>query len=248
MRNAAKARSEPMSSPRQGLEPRFRLNNKMEEPVNSLASLGGECEAQRERIRKLFESGASGQDTLRQLCELADDTIRKVFAQLVAVKKVSTEGFCLVALGGYGREMLFPFSDLDLLFLFGSDKTELEFRPLLSDFTRTLWDLGFRVSSAGRTLEECKKIDETNAEFHLAMLDRRFLDGDAALFEKLDTKVLAGPEKQARPFLLGELQRLTRERLARYGNTIFHLEPNVKEAPGGLRDYHTTAMDEATGG
>jgi [protein-PII] uridylyltransferase len=229
-----------MSTPRTGLETAFRKNNKMEEPVNPLTSLGPQCEAQRERIRKLFETGASAQDTLRQLCELADDTIRKVFAELLRVKKIPAEGFCLVALGGYGREMLFPYSDLDLLFLFGSDKAELEFRPLLSDFTRMLWDLGFRVSSAGRTLEECKKIDETNAEFHLAMLDRRFLDGDAALFEKLDTKILAGPEKQARPFLLSELQRLTRERLARYGNTIFHLEPNVKEAPGGLRDYHTT--------
>ena len=52
--------------------------------------------------------------------------------------------------------------------------------------------------------------------------------------------MLSGPEKQARPFLLNELQRLTRDRLNRYGGTIFHLEPNVKEAPGGLRDYHST--------
>src|SRR5262252_4067827 len=147
---------------------------------------------------------------------------------------------CLLALGGYGREMLFPYSDLDLLFLFGNDKAEQEFRPLISEFSRTLWDLGFRVSSAGRTLDECKHIEESNAEFHLAMLDRRFLDGDGQLFEKLDAKVLSGPEKQARPLLLSELQRLTRERLTRYGNTIFHLEPNVKEAPGGLRDYHAT--------
>src|SRR6202011_4595541 len=71
----------------------------------------------------------------------------------------------------------------------------------------------------------------------LALLDRRFLAGDSELFEKLDTRVLPGSERQARPFLLAELHKLTRERLSRYGNTIFHLEPNVKEAPGGLRDY-----------
>ncbi len=70
------------------------------------------------------------------------------------------------------------------------------------------------------------------------MLDRRFLAGDNSIFAKLDSKILSGSEKQTRSFLLTELQRLTRERLARYGNTIFHLEPNVKEAPGGLRDYH----------
>jgi [protein-PII] uridylyltransferase len=229
-----------MSSPRPGLTPGFRPNTKMEEPVTPLTVLGPQCEAQRERIRKLFENGASAQETLRQLCELADDTIRKVFAELLRVRNAPAAGLCLLALGGYGREMLFPYSDVDLLFLFGSEKCEEEFRPLISEFARTLWDLGFRVSSAGRTLEECKKIEQANAEFHLAMLDRRFLDGDASLFERLDTKVLSGPERQSRPFLLAELQRLTRERLARYGNTIFHLEPNVKEAPGGLRDYHAT--------
>src|SRR5215831_14084562 len=231
-----------MSSPRPGLVPNFRpQSDKMEDKqVTPLTELGPQCEAQRERIRKLFESGAGARETLRQLCELADNTIRKVFGELLRVHTSATQGMTLLALGGYGREMLFPYSDLDLLFLFGTEKAEEEFRPLISEFSRTLWDLGFRVSSAGRTLDECKHIEESNAEFHLAMLDRRFLDGDGQLFEKLDAKILSGPEKQARPLLLSELQRLTRERLTRYGNTIFHLEPNVKEAPGGLRDYHAT--------
>ena len=212
----------------------------MEESVTPLSVLGPQCDAQRERIRKLFESGASGQETLRQLCDLADETIRKVFGELQQVQGGEKQGLCLLALGGYGREVLFPYSDLDLLFLFANEKIEEESRPLIADFSRTLWDLGFRVSSAGRTLDECKRIEQDNAEFHLAMLDRRFLDGDKTLFEKLDAKVLSVAEKQARPFLLVELQRLTRDRLTRYGNTIFHLEPNVKDAPGGLRDFHST--------
>jgi [protein-PII] uridylyltransferase len=210
----------------------------MEESVTPLSMLAPHCETQRERIRKLFDNGASAQDTLRQLCELADEVIQKVFAELLRVGSSSGQGLCLLALGGYGREMLFPYSDLDLLFLFGNEKVESEFRPLIAEFSRTLWDLGFRVSSAGRTVEECRRIEQDNAEFHLAMLDRRFLAGDKLLLEKLDSKVLFGSERQSRPFLLSELQRLTRDRLARYGNTIFHLEPNVKEAPGGLRDYH----------
>jgi [protein-PII] uridylyltransferase len=229
-----------MSSPRPGLAASIRPKNKMEEPVTPLSVLGPQCEAQRERIRKLFESGASAQETLRQLCELADETIRKIFSQLQNVQESTSEGLALLALGGYGREVLFPYSDLDLLFLFANDKIEEESRPLIGEFSRMLWDLGFRVSSAGRTIDECKKIEQDNAEFHLAMLDRRFLDGDKALFEKLDTKILSVAEKQARPFLMVELQRLTRDRLARYGNTIFHLEPNVKDAPGGLRDFHST--------
>ena len=212
----------------------------MEESVTPLSVLGPQCESQRDRIRKLFESGASAQETLRQLCELADSTILKVFAELQQARSNGNQGLSLLALGGYGREVLFPYSDLDLLFLFASEKIEEESRPLIGEFSRVLWDLGFRVSSAGRTIDECKKIEQDNAEFHLALLDRRFLGGDKALYEKLDTKVLTVAEKQARPFLLVELQRLTRERLCRYGNTIFHLEPNVKDAPGGLRDFHST--------
>jgi [protein-PII] uridylyltransferase len=212
----------------------------MEESVTPLSVLGPQCEAQRERIRKLFDSGASAQETLRQLCELADATILKVFGELEQARSGGNQGLALVALGGYGREVLFPYSDLDLLFLFANEKIEEESRPLIGEFSRMLWDLGFRVSSAGRTVDECKKIEQDNAEFHLAMLDRRFLDGDRGLYEKLDTKILSVAEKQARPFLLVELQRLTRERLSRYGNTIFHLEPNVKDAPGGLRDFHST--------
>src|SRR5207248_5259835 len=112
------------------------------------------------------------------------------------------------------------YSDLDILFLFGSETTEQEFRPLISEFSRTLWVLGFRVRSAGRTLEECKRIEEDDAEFHLALLDRRFLAGDSSLFEKLYEKVLPGSEKQARPFMWAQLHKLTRDRLTRYGNTI----------------------------
>jgi [protein-PII] uridylyltransferase len=199
------------------------------------------AEDERQRIRQQFEAGGSAQDTLRALCELADRTAQQIFGEVLRVNNAEPQGLSLVALGGYGRRLLFPYSDLDILFLFGNEKAEAEFRPLIADFSRTLWDLGFRVSSAGRTLEECKRIEEDNAEFHLALLDRRFLAGDEELFDRLTKKILAGPEKQARPFMLAELTKLTKERHARYGNTIYHLEPNVKDAPGGLRDYQAAA-------
>src|SRR6266571_2094385 len=194
-------------------------------------------EAIRQRIRSRFDTGAAARETLRGLCELADNTIRLIFGDVMKIHETPNEGLALLALGGYGRRMLFPFSDLDILFLFENEKTEEEFRPFISEFSRTMWDLGFRVSSAGRTIDECKRIEEDNAEFHLALLDRRFLSGDRELFDKLDNRVLPPSEKQSRSFLFAQLHRLTKERLARYGNTIFHLEPNVKEAPGGLRDY-----------
>ena len=203
--------------------------------------LGPQTEDERRRIRERFETGASAQETLSALCDLADRSVHQIFGEMLRVHGTAPHGLSLVALGGYGRRLLFPYSDLDILFVFGSEAAETEFRPLIADFSRTLWDLGFRVSSAGRSLEECKRIEEDNAEFHLALLDRRLLTGDEELFDRFTKKILAGPEKQARPFLLAEVTKLTKERHARYGNTIYHLEPNVKDAPGGLRDYQAAS-------
>ena len=238
MKSAAKARSEFVSTAtRPGFPPEPPQARKMAGPVKPLNIVAPQVEAERQQIRAKFDAGASAKQTLHALCELADQIIRQIFGDVMKVHDTPNEGLALLALGGYGRKMLFPFSDLDILFLFESEKTEAEFRPFISEFSRTMWDLGFRVSSAGRTIDECKRIEEDNAEFHLALLDRRFLSGDQELFDKLDKRVLPPSEKQSRSFLFFQLHRLTRERLARYGNTIFHLEPNVKEAPGGLRDY-----------
>src|SRR2546423_3514029 len=222
---------------RPGLHPESQPERTMQGSLTPLSVLGPQAEDERKRIGQRFETGVSARETLHALCELADKNIRQVFGELLRVHSASTQGLCLLALGGYGRRLLFPYSDLDILFLFGNENAEQEFRPLIADFSRTLWDIGFRVSSAGRTLEECKRIEEDNAEFHLALLDRRFLSGDTELFERLDARVLPSSEKAARPFLLAQLHKLTRERRGRYGNWIFHLEPNVKDAPGGLGDY-----------
>src|SRR5262249_2659202 len=237
-KSAGKARFKVVSTPaRTGPAPDKPHVREMPGPAKPLSVLGPQVDAERQRIRGQFAAGASAKETLRQLCELADGTIHQTFSDMMRVHETPGEGLSLLALGGYGRRMLFPYSDLDILFLFENQKSEEVFRPLIAEFSRTMWDLGFRVSSAGRTIEECKRIEEDNAEFHLALLDRRFLGGDQELFEKLDKRVLPPSEKQARPFLFSQLHRLTKERLARYGSTIFHLEPNVKEAPGGLRDY-----------
>src|SRR5215475_4512453 len=222
---------------------------KMQGSVTPQSVLGPQADDERQRICKEFEAGVSARQTVLSLCALADQKTQQVFEDALLTHGQTSSGLCLVALGGYGRRLLFPYSDLDILFLFGTEKAEQTFRPLISDFSRTLWDMGFRVSSAGRTLEECKRIEEDNIEFHLALLDRRFLAGDSELFNRLDNRILPTSEKAARPFMLAQLHKLTKDRLNRYGNTIFHLEPNVKEAPGGLRDYQAAVwLRQVSGG
>jgi [protein-PII] uridylyltransferase len=213
----------------------------MPSSTKPLSALASKCEEERLRLRNQFESGTGARNTLRGLCNLADRSFQALFDDVLRSYHSPPKRLCALALGGYGRRLLFPYSDLDILFLFGSKKAEYEFLPLVAEISRSLWDIGFRVSTACRSIEECHRIEEDNAEFHLALLDRRFLTGDSALYDQLDKKVLPSSEAQMRRFLLTQLQKLTQERLARYGNTIFHLEPNVKEAPGGLRDFQTTA-------
>src|SRR5207244_12593000 len=126
--------------------------------------------------------------------------------------------------------------DLDLLFLFEHQRDERRLHSSIAELSRNLWDLGFRVSSAGRTIEECKRIEEDNAEFHLALLDRRFMGGDRELYDSLNTRVLRSAERRAKNFLTCELARMTRERHGRYGNTSFQRDANVTEETARVLD------------
>jgi [protein-PII] uridylyltransferase len=136
-------------------------------------------------------------------------------------------GIALAAVGGYGRRELFPFSDVDLLILTPDEKTQIEIKEPLSLFLRDLWDRGLRISQSVHTPRECNQIDAGNAELAVSLLDRRFLAGDESLFRQI---------QDPRAELGRNIVKLTNERHADFQNTIYHLEPNVKDAPGGLRD------------
>lgn len=133
----------------------------------------------------------------------------------------------LLAVGGYGRSELFPFSDIDLLILTRDEKTQLEIREPLSLVLRDLWDEGLRVSQSVRTPGDCNQIDSGNAELAVSLLDRRLLAGDETLFRLI---------RDPKPELGHNIVELTRSRHSQFQNTIYHLEPHVKDSPGGLRD------------
>jgi [protein-PII] uridylyltransferase len=143
----------------------------------------------------------------------------------------------IVALGGYGRKELFPHSDIDLLFLAESENAVAQMQEPLSNFLRLLWDQGFRVSQSVHTVAECCRFNEQNIELHISLLDIRFLFGDPGLFESLSSS-LPGFYSRQRQTLTRKLAELTRGRHAKFNHTIFHLEPNIKETPGGIRDIH----------
>jgi [protein-PII] uridylyltransferase len=146
--------------------------------------------------------------------------------------------FALVALGGYGRGTLLPQSDVDLLFLHDGEWSEGAYRDKIRQFSQEIWDLRMRLSPTTRTLGECEKFDRDNPEFPISLLDCRYLAGDRDLFEKLREKLV--PKLVMREYqpLVERLSEITRARYGKFGNTVFHLEPNMKDGPGGLRDYN----------
>jgi [protein-PII] uridylyltransferase len=101
-----------------------------------------------------------------------------------------------------------------------------------------MWDIGLRASPSSRTVKEAGRFDPDNLEFTLATLDRRFLAGQFPLYQQLHQTVLPGLVLSEWNTITQKLGEIARARHAKFGNTIFHLEPNLKDCPGGLRDYH----------
>ncbi|PWU03312.1 MAG: [protein-PII] uridylyltransferase [Terriglobia bacterium] len=145
-------------------------------------------------------------------------------------------GIAVLAVGGYGRRQLFPYSDVDVLLLFESERLAMSSKESISAFLQRLWDSGMRVSHSVRTPAECTEVHDRNIELNVSLLDQRFLAGDRALYAKLVEK-LPRFITANRDALIRNLAQLTRERHTKFANTFYHLEPNVKETPGGLRDY-----------
>src|SRR5258705_5610755 len=145
-------------------------------------------------------------------------------------------GLALLAVGGYGRRQLFPYSDIDLLLLFDTERQMIVSKGEIAAFLQHLWDAGLRMSHSVRTPAECTEVHDRNTELNVSLLDQRFLAGDRLLYAALSAKLPRFVHGN-RDALLRNLAKLTRERHGKYAGTFYHLEPNVKETPGGLRDY-----------
>ena len=182
------------------------------------------------RLRLLQEGARSGPPRRAALAELTDDWLTGLFS-------AGTEGLrgvSLVAVGGYGRGELSPRSDLDLLLLHdGSDSGAVA--ALADRIWYPVWDLGLALDHSVRTPAEARKTAGEDLKVQLGLLDARHLAGDLGLTAGLRTAVLADWRNQA-PKRLPELQELCAERAERQGELQYLLEPDLKEARGGLRD------------
>ncbi len=191
-----------------------------------------------ERQRREFEGTGAGQASLRDRTQFVDKLALRLWEQYVPTTVSS--GFAVAALGGFGRGALFPHSDIDVMFLAENDALRGSMKDPVRSMCQEMWDAGLRVSPTTRTLDGCARFDPDNVEFTVSLLDCRFLNGDARLFERLHEKSLPQLVARESDVLMQRLAEVTRTRHLRFGDTIFHLEPNLKEGPGGLRDVHVS--------
>ncbi|MEV7674937.1 [protein-PII] uridylyltransferase [Streptomyces sp. NPDC000963] len=194
---------------------------------NEDAGPGGYAAA---RLLLLHEKERSGPPRRTALARLTDDWLAGLFAAAAPPR-----GTALVAVGGYGRSELSPRSDLDLLLLHDGTADKAAIAALADRIWYPVWDLGLALDHSVRTPAEARTTAAEDLKVHLGLLDARPLAGDAGLVAALRTTVLADWRNQA-PKRLPELDELCRERAERMGELQFLLEPDLKEARGGLRD------------
>jgi [protein-PII] uridylyltransferase len=201
-----------------------------------ISELRGSLDEESARIASDFAATGDGRAAVAQRTRLIEDILKRLWRDLVCADEQGPRNFALVATGGFGRGWLFPYSDIDLLFLYADRGGEETHEETVRRFSQELWDLKLKLSPASRTLSECDRFDPNNTEFIISLLDCRYLAGDRELFARLhDKQIPKLVVREAKPLLQG-LAEVTRERHGKFGHTVFHLEPNLKETPGGLRD------------
>ena len=201
---------------------------------------GGDLRAGYQRrmaeMRSRFEATGDGAEACRSRSAAVDELISAFWTQEFGPEAHAGPALCLVALGGFGRQQLFPFSDIDLLFCLGKNAALDRYKDPIRRLSQALWDCGLKVAPVTRTVGDCERFKSSDPESGLALLDLRWITGQQAVFEALREKILERRSAREAQALAAAAAALTVDRHARFGNTLFHLEPNVKDAPGGLRD------------
>jgi len=207
--------------------------------ANRIAEAAGDMPT----VRRILESGNAalvqrflGNKPVTQLvrdrARLVDLVIVDVWSRLAGKK---AKDITLVAVGGYGRAELHPYSDVDLLLIVPSTRKARSASDGIALFLAFLWDIGLEVGHSTRTVSECKTESEHDIGIATTLMESRHLYGPEKLFTKMTAAVAPPKVWNARNFFEAKLKEQI-GRHERFDNTAYNLEPNIKESPGGLRD------------
>ena len=164
-----------------------------------------------------FARNGDGAACLRRRASLVDTLVTGLWSLLGGASRP----IALVATGGYGRRELFPYSDIDLMFLCPDARLESSSRELIRNVSQALWDTGLRASTITRSVRECDRFTAENFEFTLSLLDRRLVGGDPAPYALVTQKLLPALIAREANTLQLLLQKELFDRYAAFGITIF---------------------------
>ncbi|CAN0379505.1 unnamed protein product, partial [Laminaria digitata] len=194
-------------------------------------------------IQARFEATRAGRDTARANAFLIDQVVRLLYdhaSQHVyrATNPTAQERLSMVAVGGYGRSEMAPYSDVDLLFLYPYKLTAWG-EQVVEYLLYFLWDLGLTVGQSTRSVDDCIRLAKSDTTIRTAILEARYVWGDRALFDELHTRFSKEViEGTGHDFVEAKLNERN-ERHKRLGDSRYLVEPNMKDGKGGLRDLHT---------
>lgn len=171
-------------------------------------------------------------------CTLHADRMDARLRALAEIHLAPASGITLMALGGYGRRELCPFSDIDLMFFAREPLTEAQ-NAAIEKFLYAVWDTGAKVGHAVRTMGDCLTLSLKDSKILTSLLDCRVVHGTAEMRETLRAHLLDNLTAQQKKQFVQDKLAERDERHARYGDTRYVLEPNIKEGKGGLRDFQT---------
>ena len=187
-------------------------------------------------LQAAFSPQQSSSTLLRQHCRLVDNTLCTLWQTPLGTDISTAAQLTLVAVGGYGRGTLFPGSDIDLLILTPSVLTRIQ-KGFIEGFLTSLWDLQMQVGHSVRSVDECLQEARQDLGIATTLLESRYLAGSHPLLQDLNRALQDNPPWSPPLFFAAKLAE-QENRHARCSDTAFHLEPNVKEGPGALRDIH----------
>ncbi|MBV8099451.1 MAG: [protein-PII] uridylyltransferase [Verrucomicrobia bacterium] len=191
------------------------------------------------RLRLKHYSGAGGLEVVRDRATLLDVVLRHLFDGALEFSPFATQTppVALLAIGGYGRGELNPYSDVDILFLHDTGKLQPNTADVIEQVLYMLWDVGFKVGHATRSIQEANRLANSDVLTKTSLLESRFLSGNRNLYAKFRRDFFEHCVRgQVSAYLTWRLAN-QEERHRKYGGSVFMLEPNVKNGCGGLRDY-----------
>ena len=192
------------------------------------------------RLQAESSDTKDGLKYLRERTALVDSVARRLWVQIAVSSELDPAQIVFGAVGDFGRQTLFPYSEVDIVFLAATAERMEKFKEAIHRLSQGLGEIGLKCNTTSGIATEFIQFDSEHADVILSLLDFRLVEGDQELFSNIRNRLIPEIMVRESQALVERLAELTRNGHRKFANTVFHLEPNVKDGPGGFQDYVTT--------